>query len=300
MNLPRKARLLALPLAALGLAAGLLAAAPAIASAAPSIASAPTTASAAGDGWVRCAHLSPNSPKVDVYLYSFNSKMAPMVLRGVGYGDVSEYMPFAAGYYTAAMRPAGAPAATKPVVSTSINVVAGAAYTVAGLGPASGLRLQVLQDKLTTPPGQALVRVIQASLQEHKVTVTYGSRVLARQLVFSNITGYHAISPGNQNVHVAGGSDMATQSVPLSADTIHTLVVLDNPGGGLRIDSLVDAAGSHVMPAGGAATGLGGTAPAAPGRSPLPWLLIAVSGAVLAAAGLLRLRRIRGSVARMP
>jgi hypothetical protein len=295
MNIPRKARRLALPFAALWLSAGLLAAVPATASAAPS------TASAAAVGWVRCAHLSPNSPKVDVYLYSFDSKMAPMVLKGVGYGDVSDYMPFAAGYYTAAMRPAGAPSSTKPVVSTSINVVAGAAYTVAGLGPASGLRLQVLQDKLTTPPGQALVRVIQASLQEHKVTVTYGSRLLARQLVFPDVTAYHALSPGSQSVHVAGGSDMATQSVAFPADTIHTLVVLDNPGGGgLRIDSLTDAAGSHVMPAGGPATGLGGTAPTAPGRSALPWLVITVSGTLLAAAGLLRLRRIRGSVARLP
>jgi hypothetical protein len=295
MNLPRKARRLVLPFATLWISAGLLAAVPATASAAPS------TTSTAGDGWVRCAHLSPNSPKVDVYLYSFDSKMAPMVLKGVGYGDVSDYMPFAAGYYTVAMRPAGAPSSTKPVVSTSINVAAGAAYTVAGLGPASGLRLQVLQDKLTTPPGQALVRVIQASLQEHKVTVTYGSRLLARQLVFPHVTGYHAISPGDQSVHVTGGSDMATQSVALSAGTIHTLVVLDTPGGGgLRIDSLVDAVGSHLMPVGGATTGLGGTAPAAPGRSPLPWLVIAASGALLAAAGVVRLRRIRGSVARLP
>src|SRR6266566_5293569 len=287
MKLPRRARRLAVPLAALWLSAGLLAAVPAVASAAPS------TASTAGDGWVRCAHLSPNAPKVDVYLYSFNSKMAPMVLKGVGYGDVSGYIPFKAGFYTVAMRPAGAASSTAPILSTSVKVAAGAAYTVAGLGPAAGLRLQVLQDKLTTPPGRALVRVIQASLQEHKVTVTYGSRILARQLTFSSVTGYHAISPGSQTVHVAGGSDMATQSVALSADSIHTLVVLDTTGG-LRIDSLVDAAGSHVMPAGGAATGLGGTAPAAPGRSMLPWLAVAGSGVLLAAAGVLRLRRIRG------
>ena len=183
--------------------------------------------STANVGWVRCAHLSPNAPKVDVYLYSFNNKMAPMVLKGVAYGDVSDYMPFEAGYYTVAMRAAGAASSSTPILSTSIKVSPDAAYTVAGMGPASGLRLQVLQDRLTSPPGRALVRVIQASLQEHKVTVTDGTQVLARQLTFSSVTGYRAISPGDQTVRVAGGSDTASQSVKLSADSIHTLVVLD-------------------------------------------------------------------------
>ena len=293
MKRPRKALRLALPLAACWLATGLLAAAPSAASAATS------TASAANVGWVRCAHLSPNAPKVDVYLYSFNSKMAPMVLKGVAYGDVSDYMSFEAGYYTVAMRPAGAASSSQPILSTSIRVAPGGAYTVAGVGPVSGLRLQVIQDSLTAPPGQALVRVIQASLKDHKVTVTAGSQVLAHQLAFSSVTGYRAIAPGNQTVHVTGGSDTASQSVSLSADTIHTLVVLD-AATGLRIDSLEDAAGSHIMPAGGAATGLGGTAPRAPGSSAVPWLVSAAGGALLAAVGMLRLRRIRGSVARLP
>jgi hypothetical protein len=288
MKLPRKALRLALPLAAFWLAAGLLTAAPSI-------------ASAASVGWVRCAHLSPNAPKVDVYLYSFNSKMAPMVLKGVGYGDVSEYMQFEAGYYTVAMRAAGAAASSAPILSTSIRVAPGAAYTVAGVGPVSGLRLQVMQDQLTAPPGQAIVRVIQASLREHKVTVTAGGQVLAQQLAFPSVTSYRAISPGDQAVRVTGGSDKASQTVELSADTIHTLVVLDDKtSGGLRVVSLEDAAGSHVLPAGGAATGLGGTAPRAPGRSALPWLASIAGGAMLALAGVARLRRIHGSVARVP
>ncbi len=296
MKLPRKVLRLALPLAVFWSAVGLFAAAPSTAFAAPS------TASAGSVGWVRAAHLSPNAPKVDVYLYSFNSKMAPLVLKGVGYGDVSPYMSFQSGYYTVAMRPAGAASSTSPILSTSVKVAPGAAYTVAGLGPASGLRLQVLQDKLTSPPGKALVRVIQASLQDHKVTVTYGTSVLANQLTFSSVTGYRPVSPGDQTVRVTGGSDSAAQSVTLSPDTIHTLVVLDTAGG-LKVDALEDAAGSHVLPAGGAATGLGGTAPRAPGASRVLWLVSLASvagGALLALAGVARLRRIRGSVARLP
>src|SRR5260370_28089100 len=220
MKLPRRVLRLAVPLAVFWSAAGLFPAAPSTAFAAPS------TASAGSVGWVRAAHLSPNDPKVDVYLYSYNSKMAPLVLKGVGYGDVSPYMSFQSGYYTVAMRPAGAASSTSPILSTSVKVAPGAAYTVAGLGPASGLRLQVLQDKLTSPPGKALVRVIQASLQDHKVTVTYGTSVLANQLTFSSVTGYRPVSPGDQTVRVTGGSDSAPPSGTLSPHTLHTLGAL--------------------------------------------------------------------------
>ena len=137
-------------------------------------ASASTTS--AGTGWVRLAHLSPNTPAVDVYLYSFGDPSAELVLHHVGYGVVSPYEALAAGEYTVAMRAAGAAATTKPVLSASLTVAPGGAYTVAGLGPESGLRLEVLQDQLTTPPGKALVRVIQASLQQHEVTVTWDGR----------------------------------------------------------------------------------------------------------------------------
>src|SRR5205823_1761265 len=116
-------------------------------------------------GWVRCAHLSPNTAPVDIYLYSFGDPKAMDVLRHVPYGDVGMYMKMAAGEYTAAIRPAGAPASTPPVLSGTLMVRAGQAYTVAAMGPAKSVRLQTLNDRLTTPHGTSLVRVIQASLK---------------------------------------------------------------------------------------------------------------------------------------
>jgi hypothetical protein len=105
----------------------------------------PASASA-GTGWVRLAHLSPNTPPVDVYLYSFGNPHARLVLRHVGYGTVSPYQSIPAGDYTVTMRKAGAAATAPPVLSTGFWVSAGDAYTVAGMGPAAGLRLQVLKD----------------------------------------------------------------------------------------------------------------------------------------------------------
>ena len=99
-------------------------------------ASASTGAPAAAQvGWVRCAHLSPNTPAVDVYMYPFGNDSNPTVLRHVSYGNVSDYMAVAAGQYTVAMRQAGAPASSAPVLSTSFSVTAGDSYTVAGVGP---------------------------------------------------------------------------------------------------------------------------------------------------------------------
>ena len=241
------------------------------------------------DGWLRLAHLSPNTPAVDVYLYSFGDPKAKIVLKHVTYGTVSGYQAVPAGEYTVAMRGANAPAGSKPVLSTTVNVATGKTYTVAGMGPNSGLRLQILKDKLVTPRGKALVRVIQASLQQHKVTVKTGSNVLVSGLAFGHVTSYQTVAPGTWNVRVAGESGNATQSINLAAGTIHTLVVLDDPSH-LTIDNLVDAAGSRVLPAGAAATGFGGTA-GVPGSSLVPWLVIVAAGLLVSVAGIARLRK---------
>src|ERR1700730_914787 len=222
-----------------------------------------TAASAsAGPGYLRLAHLSPNTPPVDVYLYSFGNPGAMVVLHHVGYGDVSGYQSVASGEYTVAMRLAGAASGSKPVLSTTINVTSGGAYTVAGVGPLSGIRLQVLTDRLTAPRNKALVRVIQASMHQTSVTVTVGAKVLGRSLNFTTVTPYKVVTPGTLTVSAVGASANGSSQLSLSPDTIYTLVVLDDPGH-LKIAALVDSQGSRVMPTGG---GAGGRRRGAPGR----------------------------------
>jgi hypothetical protein len=297
MRPTRKIGLPARLAAALALAFGLIGlAAPAASAAAAGSASAAAPASSPV-GWLRLAHLSPNTPAVDVYLYSFGNPSALVVVKHVTYGTVSAYQPVKVGEYTVAMRAAGAPASSKPVLSTTVNIAEGKTYTVAGMGPASGLRLQILRDRLTTPRGKALVRVIQASLQQHKVTVTAGSDVLAQNLAFASVTSYQVVTPGTWKVRAAGETGSATQSIHLAAGTIHTLVILDDPGK-LAIDNLLDAAGSRVLPDGAAATGFGGTA-AVPGSSLVPWLVTLAAGLLAFAAGIARLRKARGAALRV-
>jgi len=254
-------------------------------------AASPAASAAASQGWVRCADLSPGAAE-DVYLYPFGNPSHPIVLMHEGYGSVSAYMPVSVGQYTLAMRPVGAPASSPPSVSTSFMVSAGTNYTVASLGSAASRRLKVLQDQMAAPPGQALVRVIQASVKQSQVTVSVGPATLARQLAFGSASAYQAVAAGTQIVTFRAPGGNVSMPVALAAGSVHTIVVLDGTAG-LKIDNLTDAAASQDDPRGGAATGLGGTAPGGPGLHLAPWLATLASGLLLAAAGGFGLRRSR-------
>jgi hypothetical protein len=269
----------------------------AVAATSPAASAATTGAPSApaNQGWVRCADLSPGTPE-NVYLYPFGNPQHPIVLMHEGYGSVTEYMPVSAGQYSLAMRPAGASASSPPSVSTSFMVSAGANYTVASIGSAATRRLIVLQDQLAAPRGEVLVRVIQASSKQPQVTVSVGSAVLARQLAFGSATQYLAVRPGSPTVTFSAPGGHTAMPVTLAAGSVHTLVVLDGTSG-LKIDNLTDAAGSADTPTGGAATGLGGTAPD-PGAPYLtPWLATLAGGMLLVAAGVFGLRRSRRTAA---
>ena len=277
MKFPLITRRFAMLLAALALLLGIPAAA--------AHASSATT----GTGWIRLAHLSPNTPAVDVYLYSFGNSNAQIVLHHVAYGTVSPYEAVQAGDYSVAMRAAGASATSQPVLSTSVTIKADHAYTVAGMGPESGLRLQVMDDQLTTPPGKAMVRVIQASLKQQTVKVTCGGQTIVPKAAFASVSSYQAIPGGTWTMAAIGSGDTATERWNFAAGTVHTLVVLDGANG-LEMVNLEDAAGAGKPPVGAASTGFGGTAPHGPG-SPLPWAALIGAGTLLALTGGLRLRR---------
>jgi Domain of unknown function (DUF4397) len=277
----------------LGGAVACLAISPSAASAAAAGAG---SAAGANDGWVRCANLSPGTPAVDIYLYAFGNPGNPTILRHASYGDVSSYMAVSPGEYTVAMRPVGATASSPPVVSTNFMVSAGSAYTVASIGSSAARRSLVLTDQMTAPKGKTLVRVIQASVKQQQVTVSDGSDVLAQQLAFGSATSYLPVQPGAQTVEFMAPGEKTSMAVTLASGSVHTVVVLD-ASSGLKVDILTDATGSQVAPAGGAATGLGGTAPRDVVPGLMPWLGILAAGLLLVACGAVGLRRSRRTVA---
>jgi Domain of unknown function (DUF4397) len=212
-------------------------------------------AAAAATGWIRLAHLSPNTPAVDVYLYPFGGHTAQLVLPHVGYGTASPYEPVAPGIYTVAMRAAGAAASTNPVISTNVTVAAGGAYTVAGLGTFTALKLEVLTDQLNAPAGKAGVRLIEASLADPTVSVSGAQGSLADNLRFPSVTGYQSVSPGDWALTLTTPTGSTTSQIDLPATSSHTLVVLDSSSGGLKVLDLTDATGVTAIPSGGVQTG---------------------------------------------
>ena len=252
---------------------------------------------AAGDGYVRLAHLSPDTPAVDVYLQAKSDAAEPQTFRGVAYGDMSQYLRLPAGAYQVAMRKAGAPASEKPVITTEVGVTDGGAYTVAGVGRFADLGLRVLTDDLALPDaGKSKVRIIQASVKAPVLDVAgrNGTKI-ADGVEFATTTAYREVRPGKWSVRVAPTGGGRTSELPctLGAGSVYSLVVLDDAGGGLKPQLHVDAERQGTVPLGGVATGAGGSTPS----SPLPGALLAAAAAALLAGGLVVVLRRRLRVA---
>lgn len=220
-------------------------------------------ASAAAAGQLRLAHLSPDTPAVDVYVDSVADPAADVTLPGVSYGTVSDYRNVPPGMYTVSMRKAGADPKTPPVLSTTVEVGDGVARTVAGVGRFADLGLRVLKDDLATPPaGQARVRVVAAAAQAGKVDVSLpGGPTIAGGLPFAATSDYVDVPAGQTALQVApAGSPATSLPVTVAPGAVYSVLVLDKPGGGLTVRPILDAAGPGVVPSGSVPAGEGGTA----------------------------------------
>ena len=211
--------------------------------------------------YLRLAHLSPDTPTVDVYVDSAADPSRSFVVPGVGYGAVSDYKPLPPDSYVISMRPAGAPAGSPPVISTSVDARSGAAYTVAGTGRSADLGLSVLNDKLDVPPaGKASVRVINAALSTPTADVgpTNGP-VWAQDVKFGTETNYVDCPLGKWDLKVTSGDTAKNVPLTLEQNSSYTVLLVDK-GNGLEAQIKRDSTGAGTVPTGGVDTGLGGAA----------------------------------------
>jgi len=247
-----------------------------------------TPSYAAASGWISFGNLSQAPSAVDVYLYPAGSSNPQLVDSDVAYGTVMPVQTVSAGGYTVKMRAAGAAATSAPVWSASFTVQAGHEYTVVPLRTsATAGSIKVLDDMLTAPAGDSLVRVIQADPSQKTVTFHCSCAAGAKGDIMvggvpGTVTSYATIPPGNWTMTASGPSASGSAPVPLTADTVRTEVVIGGSSG-LQIVNLLDAAGGTPS-TGGVNTGFGGTAPHGP-ASPLPWLTAIGLGALLTLTG---------------
>jgi hypothetical protein len=253
-------------------------------------------AQAAGVGYVRLAHLSPDTPAVDVYLSSVSGAIPQQKFDAVGYGTVSKYLPLPPGTYAVAMRKKGDPASAAPVLSTQATVEEGKAYTVAGTGKFADLGLRVIADDLGLPEsGKAKVRVIQASVKQPVLDVSGASgKKIADGVQFATTTSYQTVDAGKWTLRLTQPSSTGkatTVTVTCKPGAVYSLIVLDGTNG-LTAQLRMDAA-SDGVPAGGVDTGGGGTAGSQSGMNPLLPIGGGVALVLAAVAGGLFWRRSR-------
>ena len=220
------------------------------------------SAAAGDDGVLRLAHLSPDTPAVDVYVDPVSAPGTGLTLRGVGYGTVSDYRAVAPGTYAVSMRSAGDPVSTPPVLSTTVEVRPDSAHTVAGLGRFADLGLTMLDDELATPPtGQARVRLLAAAATAGSVAASVGGVSVSPGVDFGTAAGYVDVPGGAGSLQVTPAGGAPTElPVQLAAGSVYSLLVLDGTGGGLAVTTALDAASPGVVPVGGVEAGGGGTA----------------------------------------
>ena len=251
-------------------------------------------AAATRDGWVRLAHLSPDTAAVNITLSSLSGDVTLFRLQNVGYGAVSKYMRLPQGTYALAMVPAGQndPNAT-PVVSGSVEIAAGTAETVAAIGKNDDLTTKVFTDDLDeVSGGDARVRIVQASVTHSSVDATAGSTTVATGAAFGDASKYATVPAGSTSIALTAGSDVETVSQRFAAGSAHTLFVIDDSKGDLTISPALDSAAATETPVGSLAAGGGGLAG---GDSQLAMLL--AIGAALSGFGLLgAMARRRGEV----
>jgi hypothetical protein len=225
---------------------------------------APKSHARANIAYVRGAHLSPDTPGVDVYLTAFRGGTQRLWLSDVGYGDFSPYGQVQAGTYAVSMRPHGASASTKPALTWTVNLDAGNAYTAAAIGMNAQLHGVIFKDTMAKPkPRWGLVRVVQASSRAGTVKVVAGKKTITAHCAFGCTTSYVPVWQGRTTVVASSLTDpklTGKTSVTFANQSVNSVVLLDTKNGGVMVHPLVDAKGAATWPAGAVPAGGGGTA----------------------------------------
>ncbi|WP_165068589.1 DUF4397 domain-containing protein [Marisediminicola senii] len=214
------------------------------------------------DGWMRVAHLSPDTKSVDIKLSALSGGDAIVELTDVAYGAVSDYLAVPEGTYVVSMVPSDGAADAAPIVSASVRIEPAKTITVAAFGRNSDLETQVFTDDLTSPAaGEARIRLIQASTVTDSVDVNTSTGVLiADDATAGAATSYATVPAGPWELELTATGLADTASVDLADGSANTLFVLDNADGGLTVMSVLDSATVGVMPEGGVQTGGGSLA----------------------------------------
>lgn len=244
---------------------------------------------AAPTSLLRLAHLSPDAPSVDVYVDGERR------LAGAAFKHVSGYLRVPAGSHRVEMRKAGTGTSGAALVSSSVQLPAGGARTVAAIGRAASLRERVYNDSLSSPAsGTGKLRVMHAAQGVPPADVKAGGKTIFNDIAFAADPGYRSVPGGSYDVTMTPANTnqvlLAAQGVAVQAGSIYSIWAVGGAGKALSLVRALDASGASLVPSGGAGMGAGGLA----GLEARWALYLAAGGAVLMLSGstaLVRRRR---------
>lgn len=181
---------------------------------------------------LRVAHLSPDTPAVDIWL---DGKVVDS-LKGVSFKAVSPYLKIPVGKHDIAVYVAGT--TTNPAIEVKGIDLQKKNYTVGAIGLLKGagaqaLKANVYNDDLTSKTGKAKVRVIHASPDAPNVDVAVqGGAVIVTNLKYPDATAtYLELDAGTYPLEIrAAGTTPAVLkfSTPaLEAGKVYTVFAVD-------------------------------------------------------------------------
>ena len=234
---------------------------------------------------LRVAHLSPDTPGVDVYVDGAQA------VGNMGFETVTDYLPV----------PAGEPRARAAAERRGPELGAG----VVGRGhprerevlhrrrPRSAARSsRRISSRTTSPLLRRVTRTCGSSMRPSgprpSTSPSAGSSLTFTDASFATPTDYQAVAAGKYDVTLTDGSGndlVGSQSIEFSPGINYTVAAIGGGGTPLRLLPVVDARGVVVSPVGALSTGAGGTAPRphpGPGLLRHPFIV----GGVLITAGI--------------
>jgi Domain of unknown function (DUF4397) len=168
--------------------------------------------SAADNAFVRVVHAAPIDEHVDVFV---NNGAQPL-LTGFTFGNVTDYLPLPAGGLTIQVAPTGQ-GKEKAVITQSVDVQAGAFYTVAIIGDTSTQpALVVFTDGTSVPTDQAELRVYHLSSDAGALAVSSAGKTVIERLTFKSASNYLTFAP-NQSIFEVTLLDKNNQTQTLDA-----------------------------------------------------------------------------------
>lgn len=172
---------------------------------------------------VRVVHAAETVPAVDVFLDG------TAALKNVGFISISDYLDVPAGEHEIALVPAGQNV-DAALLTTTVTVEGGKAYTVAGVGR-EDVQIKLFNDDISAPAaGKARIRAIHTlpDAPGVDVEVVGGPRVF-ENITFPNASNYAEIDAGTYSLQlVANGANTVFKQWPnrdYQAGVIYDVIV---------------------------------------------------------------------------